>query len=124
MIYNLNLNYGKVLATGKGEERAAVFNDKGKLEHLPFKGSVDINDADNDYLTSFFGSSGYRLALKIVRHFYEGQLVRYISNNRCYEVTVNDKPIDYVSSHAPYYQLVGLIELGKIKPPNNVYSLH
>lgn len=123
MIYNLNLNYGKVQVTGKGEERAAVFNDKGKLVHLPFKGSVDINDADNGYLTSFFGSSGYKVNNDDSWTFCKGLLAGYVENNQCYVLNENNKPIDCVTSHALYDHLTSLIKLGEVTPPNNVYVL-
>jgi hypothetical protein len=123
MIYNLNLNYGKVQVTGKGEERAAVLNDKGKLIHLPFKGSVDINDTNNGYLTSFFGSSGYKVNDDDSWTFCKGLLVGYVTDNRCYVVTDNNNQIDCTSSHALYDHLTSLIELGEVRPSNNVYKL-
>jgi hypothetical protein len=123
LIYNLNLNYGKVQITGKGEERAAVFNDKGKMVHLPFKGSVDINDANNGYLTSFFGSSGYKANNDDSWTFCIGLLLCYVESDCCYALTQDDKPIDCTSSHALYDHLTSLIALGDAIPPSNVYKL-
>lgn len=124
MIYNLNLNYGKVQVTGKGEESAAVFNDKGKLVHLPFMGSVDINDANNGYLTSFFGSSGYKSNDYDSWTFCKGLLVCYVKNDNCYAVTKDEKPIDCVGEHSLYDLVNKTRELEKAKRPSNVYILY
>lgn len=123
MIYNLNFNYGKVALTGNEKHVAAVYNDLGKMQHIVFAGTVEITDTSNGYLTSFFGSSGYKSNDNDSWTFCKGRLVAYISTNRCYVVTDNNNPIDCTSSHALYDHLTSLIELGEVTPPNNVYVL-
>jgi hypothetical protein len=123
MIYNLNFNYGKVAVIGTENKHVAVVNNKGKMSHMPFKGSIDIADTNNGYLTSFFGSSGYRVSDDCSWTFCSGLLLCYVESNYCYAVTQDAKPIDCTSSHALYGNLVSLIALGKAIPRSNVYKL-
>jgi hypothetical protein len=123
MIYNLNHNYGKVTLTGNEKHVAAVYNHLGKMQHIVFAGTVDITDTSNGYLTLFFGSSGYKTNDDDSWTFCKGLLAGYVTDNRCYVVTDNNKPIDCVSSHALYDQLTSLIALGNLMPAYNVYSL-
>jgi hypothetical protein len=123
VIYNLNFNYGKVAVTGVEKEYAAVITISGNMAHLPFKGSIDIADTNNGYLTSFFGCSGYRVSDDHSWIFCNGFLVCYVENNTCFAVTDNNNPIDCTPSHTLYKRLTGLIELGDALPPNNVFRL-
>jgi hypothetical protein len=93
------------------------------MQHIVFAGTVDITDTSNGYLTSFFGSSGYKTNDDDSWTFCKGLLVGYVTDNRCYVVTDNNNPIDCTSSHALYDHLTSLIELGEVMPPNNVYKL-
>lgn len=123
MYYNLNFNYGKVALIGNEGRRVAVYNCQGKIEHLLFNGSIDMNDTTTGYLTSFFGSSGFKAHADDSWTFCEGLLVCYVQQSRCYVVMKDNEPFDCKLTDCLYSELKMIIALGGTKPKSNVFRL-
>jgi hypothetical protein len=123
MYYNLNFNYGKVALTGNEEQRVAVYNSHGKIEHLLFSGCVNTVDTSTGYLTSFFGSSGFKINPDDGWTFCEGLLVCFVQQSSCYAVMKDNEPFDCKPTDYLYKKLKLIIALGGKQPKSNVFRL-
>lgn len=123
MYYNLNHNYGKVAVKNASENHVAVYNQNGQLAHCLYCGEVDISFTGKGLVTSFFGSSGYKIDSDDSWMFCKGLLVALVVDKECYVVTENGKPIDCCKGHFLYEQVNSIISDDKLKFKNNVFRL-
>lgn len=113
--YKLNHNYGKVsVGPDSYRETVGIINEQGRLEHLVFDGEVHVDNAvaiDQEgigFVTTFFGSPGYRQSDKQSWSFVAAPdyLPCLVIRGNCYALIEKQKPFICQPTNK-HYSLVG-----------------
>ena len=124
--YYLNHNYGKVEVSSTFEQHSVgVINAKGDLEHLIYDGEVTLKNAliiqENKvgYLTSFFGSPGYRQSEDDSWQFVSlpNVMACIVIRGNCYSILDDDTPYVCTPCDPNYLEIKRVID--SKKAPNS-----